>query len=263
MRNLILLITLFLVFASCSKNDDSSSGGSVTVPIVRISSCDSIKQGLLKTFNDSLRLLSCLNVQGCDSIRFGLFKPNTQDTIRLSACIKLSADDSLRIGLLTIGKNYQGGMIAYFLLPGDPGYDANKKHGLIVASKDELFLDGRWGQNDHIARTEYAIGTGLANTNKIIQAQAGNASTYAAFFARSRRDGGYSDWFLPSRDELSKICTNKTVIGMTSGSTYWSSSEDIDKETNAKAWAVNFGSCSMQIWFKQSSRWSVRAVRYF
>jgi hypothetical protein len=263
MNKICLFLAIVLVAFACNKNDNSSSG-SVTVPVVvRLSSCDSIKQGLLKSFSDSTRLLTCINIQGCDSIRFGLLKPNTQDTLRLLSCIKISVEDSLRIGLLTIGKNYQGGIIGYFLMPGDPGYDANKKHGLIVATKDEFFLDGRWGLNDHIAKTEYAIGSGLANTNKIIQVQGGNANKYAAFFARSRRDGGYSDWFLPSRDELSKLCSNKVAIGMTSGATYWSSSEDIDKETNAKAWAVNFGSCSIQIWFKQSSQFTVRAVRYF
>lgn len=264
MNKICLFLTFVIVIVSCSKNDNSSSGVNVNTPVVtRLNSCDSIKQGLLKTFSDSTRLLSCINIQGCDSIRFGLLKPKTQDTLRLLHCIKISVEDSLRLGLLTIGKNYQGGIICYFLMPGDPGYDVNKKHGLIVATKDEFFLDGRWGLGEHIAKTEYAIGTGLANTNKIIQVQGGNANKFAAYFARSRRDGGYSDWFLPSRDELSKLCSNKVAIGMTSGTTYWSSSEDIDNTSNTMAWAVSFGSCGMQNWYKQNARWAVRAVRYF
>ncbi len=98
---------------SCSKTESNP-----TPPIVvKLSGCDSITKGLLKTTNDTIRLLSCISITGCDSIRLGLLKPNTQDTIRLSTCIKLNGCDSLRLGILKANKQDSIRLISCFSLP--------------------------------------------------------------------------------------------------------------------------------------------------
>ena len=69
-----------------------------------------------------------------------------------------------------------------------------------------------------------AIGTGAANTLDIV-AQSGNeAATSAAVYCDSLSYGGFTDWFLPSKDELNQMHLNKTAIGVSLGY-YWSSSE--------------------------------------
>jgi hypothetical protein len=40
------------------------------------------------------------------------------------------------------------------------------------------------------------------------------------------RGGGYSDWFLPSKDELNQLFINGIFIGGFKADYYWSSSED-------------------------------------
>jgi uncharacterized repeat protein (TIGR02543 family) len=69
--------------------------------------------------------------------------------------------------------------------------------------------------------TSTAIGTGYANT---YIAMAGTAHP-AAERARNATHGGYSDWFLPSMDELNLIYGYEGVIGGFESSGYWSSSE--------------------------------------
>ena len=127
--------------------------------------------------------------------------------------IKLTADDSMRLNLLKIGQQYQGGIIAYFLVYGDPGYDANEKHGLIAASSVQSQRRGiLWynGAKTAIGGTGSAIGTGLTNTNKIIGSQDTLFKTsYAAVLAKDYNEGGHNDWFLPSKDELNKLYLNK------------------------------------------------------
>lgn len=47
-----------------------------------------------------------------------------------------------------------------------------------------------------------AIGTGFSNTNTIITSQGIIATNYAAGLVRAYTGGGYTDWYLPSKEEL-------------------------------------------------------------
>ena len=120
----------------------------------------------------------------------------------------------------TIGLAYGGGIVFYI--------DASGHHGLIAATVDQ-------GSGTHWAEAGYqdtyvpggtstAIGSGSTNTDHIV-AQNGLTNTYAAGMTRSYTGGGYSDWFLPSIDELNLMYQQKLVIGNLANNWYWSSSE--------------------------------------
>jgi hypothetical protein len=63
--------------------------------------------------------------------------------------------------------------------------------------------------------TGTAVGTGAANTKKIIAVQ-GRGYNYAALICANYRGGGFADWFLPSRDELYLLYKAK-VAGVVKG----------------------------------------------
>jgi hypothetical protein len=165
-----------------------------------------------------------------------------------------------------IGQSYQGGKIAYIFKAGDFGYDATILHGLIAATKDQS-TGAKWGcaggsVTGGMCDGEW-IGCGSVNTIGII-----DQCPEAGIAARICGDlvlGGYSDWFLPSRDELYQMYLNKYVIGGFANDYYWSSSEHDDTnyfEDGVYAYWVNFTYGQMG-WGDKNAPDYVRAARYF
>jgi hypothetical protein len=167
---------------------------------------------------------------------------------------------------LAIGDAYGGGIVAYI--------DGTGVHGLIAAAADQTgagFSDGvQWALPayqgaDVPAAHGTAIGTGAADTAAII-AQNGAGTTYAAGLARAYTGGGYSDWYLPSRDELNELYVNRAAIGGFPTSSagwylYWSSSQHADFAH--VVWSQQFDDGYQPITSKSYSAGRVRAVRTF
>ncbi len=70
--------------------------------------------------------------------------------------------------------------------------------------------------------------------------------------------GAYSDWYLPSKDELNKLYLNRAAIGGF-GEAYWSSSE----QANNNGWAHYFSTNTQGAYWKDATQFRVRAIRAF
>ena len=112
--------------------------------------------------------------------------------------------DSIRIG-----SNYGGGIVFYL--------DSTGLHGFVCAPNDQGMAE--WGCYGTSIVTSGAIGSGQSNTS-IIKAQC-SQRPIAASICDNLILNGYSDWYLPSKDELMLAYGNLSLLGLGSFSDDW------------------------------------------
>ena len=152
----------------------------------------------------------------------------------------------------TIGQSALGGVIAYINGGGSSGTSG------LVATTADISTGAIWGcfGTTITGADGTAIGTGNQNT---IDIMAGCATAgIAARLCGDLVQGGYSDWYLPSQDELNALYTNRAAIGGFTSDYYWSSTE----VTNTNAAYQNFTNGLQDSAFKLNSYY-VRAIRSF
>jgi hypothetical protein len=184
-----------------------------------------------------------------------------------------------------IGLTFQGGIIfyvdeinemLYIASPQDltygnsvsncPGWDPNSSlcSGTNMSGMSWTNYQCLPGQvlMNHVATgvTATNIGAGQSNSANLVL----NSSSAAAIMCDNSSMAGYSDWFLPSKDELNEMYNRKSEItgngnACTSGfhnSLYWSSSE-IDQYD---AWTQRFENGIPEVRYKSNTLY-VRAIR--
>ena len=152
-----------------------------------------------------------------------------------------------------------GGYIFY-----DKGSYSNGWRYLEAASVSTQYFDEKWGSlGTLIGGTEMGIGTGQSNTTTIVTWLNSHSETgKAAQLCNDLTEGGYSDWFLPSLNELKLMYTNLKLFGVgdfSSNELYWSSTEN----TSNTAWSWFFFNGTQFDTTKDGSFKRARAARAF
>ncbi|MCX6188889.1 MAG: DUF1566 domain-containing protein [Bacteroidetes bacterium] len=115
-----------------------------------------------------------------------------------------------------VGEPYKGGKVFYI--------DNTGQHGLVAANAD-LGTGSPWGCKGVaiVGADGTSLGTGNQNTIDIATScsEAGTAAKLCSDLVLD----GYSDWYLPSKEELNLLYQQRTLIGGFAKDTYWSSSE--------------------------------------
>ncbi|AFK04415.1 hypothetical protein Emtol_3286 [Emticicia oligotrophica DSM 17448] len=157
----------------------------------------------------------------------------------------------------SVGQSKFGGVIFFV--------DDSGQHGLVAATTDQS-VGTTWYNGNYIntLATRTGVFGGANNTERIITEQ--GAGNYAASIASQGSNGGFGDWYLPSKDEMAKMYQQIGVIpSITAGANYWSSTEESvsnlqSTSTNAYVTVLSTGVSSLQ---SKSSNARVRAIRRF
>ncbi|MBB5440974.1 hypothetical protein HDC92_004678 [Pedobacter sp. AK017] len=160
---------------------------------------------------------------------------------------------------IAVGDSYQGGKVAYLLSPGDLGYNVNVLHGFIAAISDQA--NARWGTENLVipGADGTAVGTGLQNTIDIMATEP--IPLVAARLCRGVTINGYSDWYLPSKDELHQLFINRALVGGFNPAGWYISSTEYNND-GYNGWYEDFSNGN-QSWAPKDWALGVRAIRSF
>jgi hypothetical protein len=146
----------------------------------------------------------------------------------------------------TIGESYGGGIIFYLS-------DASTCHGLIAPTGDQS-TSSAW--SSEISNYSGAfLDNGFTNTDAII---AQGDTLGAGYLCYNLSLNTYTDWYLPSKEELAMMYVRRVIIGNFTTGEYWSSWEY--STTGAMAQWFNNG---WQLSGNKSANRYVRCIRAF
>ena len=111
---------------------------------------------------------------------------------------------------IQVGDYLFGGIVVYLFNPTDPGYIAGEQHGLVISLAN---IGGytQWGalDTDIPGSDGEGIGTGVQNTIDVVDY---GLTGVPAELCYNYTGGGFSDWFLPSKDEFATVGYNHSII---------------------------------------------------
>ena len=238
--------TLTTTTASLVTDNSATLNGTIQIDSPNCDSPNNIEQGFVyatsiqPTLNDNV-----VNVNGVDlNSSITNLEPETTYYYRTFLTNALGEfygnEVSFTTGIqgLNIGDLANGGIVFWI----DP---TDYTKGLVSALQDQG--NKQWGCNGTyiINATDTAIGSGLSNTNAIVNYC--NETDIAAKICYDLNLNGYDDWYLPSKDELNLMYNNLHLNGLgnfttgTPGSIngwYWSSTDGEDN--GDAAWVQSF-----------------------
>jgi hypothetical protein len=132
---------------------------------------------------------------------------------------------------LRVGLFYQGGIIVYV--------NNNTRQGLIGYNGAYGSNNLAWGPNGaYTNMNSETYGNGYTNTQNAYNtlSPASNTALYTVWNATFN---GYSDWFLPSKDEAVYIYQSKQYFSFWDGGTIWTSTNYVGLPDNAN-WTQSF-----------------------
>jgi len=184
-----------------------------------------------------------------------------ETTASEAAIPETTAQPAIEKGEYNIGETGPAGGLIFYV---NPNY-ANDGWRYLEAAPNDQSTGILWDYGKDVATgaTATVVGTGQANTQTIVKALgAGSYGSYAAQLCDDLTQGGYSEWFLPSKDELNEMRENLYLnsVGDFAEYYYWSSSES--NSYASLAWTQHFttgGQCTTN----KITNLRVRAVRAF
>jgi hypothetical protein len=159
-----------------------------------------------------------------------------------------------------IGESFGGGFIIYL--------DGSGEHGLIAAETDQtegiIWDNGTNCKKTNITST--SIGSGQTNSARLVSIL--GPGNYPAKICDDLVLNGYSDWYLPSLQELDCMKKSLSVFDRKfnlNGIFYWTSSEAPESEGTQScfAWVQSILTGEQRSWAKNDKTPYVRAIRSF
>lgn len=159
--------------------------------------------------------------------------------------------------IYSVGDFAQGGVVFWV--------SVNGAHGKVVSIYSVLGVE--WSNMTSTGVGSFAQSdiNGAGNTVAIMM-QSGHLNS-AARHCADLAYAGYDDWYLPSKDELGEVYSNRTVIDtaatssggeVLSGITYWSSTEG-----SSNSASIQFFATGLQFTSAKNVTAGVRAIRAF